>query len=55
MTKSKILVCICLVFISGVLIFSLLGGFKIEPEKVNQYYDQEVVLQMEIFSHFHQV
>ncbi len=45
MTKSKILVCICLVFISGVLIFSLLGGFKIEPEKVNQYYDQEVVLQ----------
>ena len=45
MTKSKILIYLCLSFIILILIISLLNGFEIEPEKVNQYYDQEVILQ----------
>ena len=45
MTKSKILIYLCLSFIILILIISLFNGFKTKPEKVNQYYDQEVVLE----------
>ena len=45
MTPSKILIYLCLSFIIIILIISLLNGFGTESEKVNQYYDQEVVLE----------
>jgi len=45
MTKSNILIYLCLSFIAIILVISLLNGFGIEPEKVNQYYGQEVVLE----------
>ena len=45
MTKSKILLYLCLAFIVGVLVVSLLGGFDAESAKINQYYDQEMILE----------
>ena len=45
MSASKILIYFCLSFIILILIISLFNGFKTKPEKVNQYYDQEVVLE----------
>jgi len=45
MTKSKILLYLCLAFIAGVLVVSLFGGFDAEPAKISQYYDQEISLQ----------
>ncbi|MBL7096008.1 DUF4131 domain-containing protein, partial [candidate division KSB1 bacterium] len=45
MTKSKILIYLCLSFIIIILIISLLNGFGTESEKVNQYYNQEVILE----------
>ena len=45
MSASKIFLYLCLSFIILILIISLFNGFKTKPEKVNQYYDQEVVLE----------
>jgi len=43
MTGSKILICLCLIFIIGVLVYSFIAAPQ--NEELLQYYDQEVALQ----------